>query len=63
MTSCNSGRIAELEADNQELRTRVEQLTVEVQEAQRAADEAMAIARMAEQRAIEQARKAQEQKN
>lgn len=61
LSSCNSGRIAEPEAENRVLKATVERLTEEVEQAQLQADLAKSMAIVAQHRAIEQAAKAAEE--
>jgi len=60
LASCNTGRIAELEAENMELKATVEMLKDEARLAQLQTERAMAVAMRAQIMAEEQAKKAQE---
>lgn len=60
LSSCNNSRIAELEAENMELKVMVERLTNEAKEAQMSAEKAQAQAMVAQKRAVGQAIAVQE---
>ena len=60
LSSCNNSRIAELAAENMELKATVERLTQEIEVSRVMAEEAVAMAMEAQKRAEEQAMKASE---
>jgi len=64
LSSCNTGRIADLEAENMELKATIERLTIEAKEALVRAQDATVAARIAEREAMkaqEAAQKAERQ--
>ena len=63
LSSCNNGRIAELEAENMELKATIKILKNEAKKAQIMAEQAMTFAKVAQERAEEQAAKATEAAN
>ena len=60
LSSCNTGRIAELEAENMELKATVERLTEEIAVSRAIAQNAQIVAMEAQRQAEEQAMRAQE---
>ena len=60
LSSCNDSSTAELEAENMELKATIEILKGEAKKAQIMAEQAMTFAKVAQERAEEQAKTAQE---
>ena len=60
LSSCNTGRVAELEAENIELKATVERLTEEIAVSRAIAQNAQIVAMAAQRAAQEQLMKAQE---